>query len=87
MRARRVDENLGNLVAVARAIGLKVHVTNADWDATVQLGDKTELWEVKTPTGRPTKLQARMKEQGWRIRTVRTEADVLRAKAEMGGYG
>lgn len=87
MRARRTDDNLGNIVSVARAIGFKVHVTNGDWDATVQLGNVTELWECKNGRGRVTATQKRLREQGWNIRTVRTDADVLRAKAEMGGYG
>ena len=60
-----------------------VHVTNADWDATVQYAGRTELWECKAKNGKFTDLQKRMKEQGWKIRTVRNIADVIQAREEM----
>jgi hypothetical protein len=83
MRARRVDANLGEIVKAARAIGMLVHVTNGDWDATVQYMGITELWECKTKKGKFTELQKKMNGQGWKIRTVRNLLDVVQARREM----
>lgn len=47
MRARRVDANLTTIVKAYRKLGCKVHVTNGDWDLTVQYGGVTDLVEVK----------------------------------------
>ena len=83
MRARRTDENLIAIVEIARKAGFLVHVTNGDWDLTVQLGTRHEIWEVKSPKGRPTARQEELREQGWCIRTIRTAEDVLRALERM----
>jgi hypothetical protein len=83
VRARKVDANLGAIVEIARKVGFLVHVTNSDWDATVQLAGMVELWEVKAPRGRPTALQERMRKAGWTIHTIRTAEDVLRARKRL----
>jgi hypothetical protein len=83
VRARRVDQNLQSIVKAARAMGMLVHVTNGDWDATVQYVGVTELWECKTKTGKFTELQKKLKGQGWVIRTVRNFLDVVQARREM----
>ena len=78
-----MDANLGELVKAARAFGMTVHVTNADWDLTVQYAGKTELWECKNGKGRVTEVQQKLKDQGWTIRTVRNVQDVLNARKAM----
>ncbi len=52
VRARKVDSNLTSIVDALRKLGLKVHVTNGDWDLTAQFGGVTMLCEVR-PEGKP----------------------------------
>lgn len=54
MRARKVDANCAEIVKNMRKLGLTVHVTNADWDLTVQYGGVTMLCEVR-PADKPKK--------------------------------
>ena len=42
MRARKTDANLTDLVDDARRCGFLVHVTNGEWDLTVQLAGVTD---------------------------------------------
>lgn len=81
--AARRDANEPALVAAARKIGLKVFYTNELGDLIVQFGKVTELWEVKTETGKLTDTQCRLRQAGLKARTVRTVDDVLQAKREM----
>lgn len=85
MRARRVDQNSTDLYQAARKMGFKVYVRNdALGDADVQLAGLHEVWEFKNGAkARFTDLQARMRQAGWRIRTVRTVDDVIAARSEM----
>jgi hypothetical protein len=83
--AARRDSNEPALVEAARAIGLKVFYTSELGDLLVQFGSVTELWEVKTETGKLTETQARMRQAGLRARLVRTVDDVLNARREMVG--
>ncbi len=53
--ARRVDDNLKEIVAAYRALGCFVHVTNDAWDATVQWGGITDLIEVKDGKKSPSR--------------------------------
>jgi len=82
-RAARRDANEPELVGAARAIGLKVFYISELGDLIVQFGSRTELWEVKTATGKLTETQARMRQAGLRARLVRSVEDVLQAKREM----
>jgi len=85
--ARRVDGNLSVIIKLARKLGFLVNVRNDQLaDLDVQLpaaGYAHEPWEVKDRKGRYTDGQKRLREQGWKIRTVRTEDDVIAARAEM----
>lgn len=86
--ARRTDGNFSEIVGAARAAGFLVHCTNADWDATVQLGGRVELWECKDGEKSPsrrrfTEVQQAMRDAGWHIRTVLTIDDVLNARKEL----
>lgn len=85
-RARKIDGNARSLIEAAERMGFKVHPTNGDWDLTAQIGDCTELWECKNGRGRVTERQARLKEKGFLIWTVRTVDDLLSARARMLGY-
>jgi len=82
-RAARRDGNEPELVAAARRIGLKVFYTSELGDLLVQFGGITELWEVKTATGKLTKTQLRRRQAGLSARLVRSVDDVLQAKREM----
>jgi hypothetical protein len=82
-RAARRDTNEPAIVAAARAIGLKVFYTSELGDLLVQFGNVTELWEVKTESGKLTDTQCRMRQAGLKARTVRAIEDVLQAKREM----
>ena len=84
-RAARRDANEPGLVAAARAIGLKVFYISELGDLIVQFGSRTELWEVKTATGKLTQTQLRLRQAGLRARVVRSVEDVLQAKREMLG--
>jgi len=53
-RAARTDANLTEVVKALRKLGLRVHVTNGDWDLTVQYGGQTMLCEVRQE-GKPRK--------------------------------
>ena len=79
--ANRRDANEPELVAAARAIGFKVFYTSELGDLVVQFGDRTELWEVKTATGKLTATQCRLRQAGLKAVTIRTVDDVLAAKA------
>ena len=82
-RAARRDTNEPAIVEAARAIGLKVFYTSELGDLIVQFGNRTELWEVKTETGKLTTTQLRMRQAGLKARTVRTIEDVMQAKKEI----
>ena len=84
-RTHRADNNASALYQAARKMGFRLNVTNnALCDAVAQLGDVTELWEVKNGrAAKYTPLQARMREAGWQIRTIRTVDDLLQARSEM----
>ena len=63
--ARRVDANLSEVAGAFRAMGCVVHITNADWDMTIQYGGITMLIEVKdgkkvASKRKLTKLQERL---------------------------
>lgn len=64
----------------ARAIGFKVFYTSELGDLLVQFGDRTELWEVKTPEGKLTAAQCRLRQAGLKAWTLRTVEDVIDAK-------
>ncbi len=81
--AARRDKNEPEIVEAARKIGLKVFYTNELGDLIVQFGRITELWEVKTKTGKLTETQCLMRQAGLQARMVRTVDDVLAAKVEM----
>ena len=76
-RAARRDSNEPGLVELARSIGLKVFYTSELGDLIVQYGDLTELWEVKTASGKLTDAQCRLRQRGLTAYTIRTEQDVL----------
>ena len=78
--ANRRDANEPALVNAARAIGFKVFYTQELGDLVVQFGDRTELWEVKTATGRLTDAQCRLRQAGLKAYTIRTVEDVIAAK-------
>ena len=82
-RAARRDANEPEIVSAARRVGLKVFHTNELGDLIVQFGKITELWEIKTKTGKLTVAQCRRKQEGLNARIVRTVDDVLNAKREM----
>lgn len=85
-RAARRDANEPAIVQAARNVGLKVFYTNELGDLVVQFGTQrviTELWEVKTPTGKLTDAQCRLRQAGLKARLVRTVDDVLLAKKDM----
>lgn len=83
-RAARTDENLMPIVKAARDLGFLVHVTNNDLcDAIVQFRGVTELWEIKSEKGTFTDLQKLNRAKGWRIRTVRSIENVVKARKEM----
>lgn len=85
-RAARTDSNLKAIVKAARKLGFLVHVTNGDWDLTVQLQGRTELWEVKRDRkATHTPRQKLMLASGWRIVRVETVEDVINRKREMAG--
>ena len=62
-RARRVDANLSGIVQAYRALGCKVHVTNAAWDLTVQYGGVTDCVEVKDGSKSPSRRKLTPAEQ------------------------
>ena len=78
--ANRRDANEPQLVAAARAIGFKVFYTQELGDLVVQFGDRTELWECKTETGKLTPAQCRLRQAGLKAYTIRTVEDVIAAK-------
>ena len=81
-----MDQNLPEIAKKAREAGLRVNIRNddlADLDVQDQDGFVTEIWECKNGDGGFTKRQIKMRKLGWKIRTVRTEADVLQARSEM----
>ena len=82
-RAARRDANEPELVASARRIGLKVFYTSELGDLLVQYGDVTELWEVKTETGKLTDAQCRRKRQGLKSQIIRSKDDVLAGRSRM----
>ena len=82
-RAARRDANEPELVAAARRIGLKVFYTSELGDLLVQYGDITELWEVKTETGKLTDAQCRRKQQGLKAQVIRSQQDVIDGRARM----
>lgn len=83
-RAARVDENLSEIVEAARDCGFLVYVANSDLcDIIWSLHDTVELVEVKTAKGTFTDLQRKNRALGWRIRTVRSIEDVIKARREM----
>lgn len=51
-RRRKVDANCKAIVETLRKIGVRVHVTNEDWDLTVQFNGMTALCEVR-PADKP----------------------------------
>lgn len=53
--ARRVDANLTEIVKAYRKLGATVHVTNADWDMTVQVNGITDLVECKDGEKAPSR--------------------------------
>lgn len=85
--ARKIDANLPLIRGAAQDMGFKVHTTNADWDLTVQLAGRTELWEVKNLEGknRSTKRQEKLARDGIQIHTVRTIGDVILSRKRMIG--
>ena len=85
MRAKRVDSTLMEIVETARDLGMLVFVRNdALADLDIQYRGISELWEVKTPKGTFTETQERNRAKGWKIRTVRSVDDVIKARREMG---
>ena len=83
-RARRTDSNLTAIVKAARAAGFLVYVRNDELaDLDVQYLRYSELWEVKTATGKYKPSQLKHRAEGWLIRTVRTVEDVLQARREI----
>ena len=78
--ANRRDANEPALVEAARAIGFKVFYTSELGDLVVQFGERTELWECKTATGKLTAGQCRLRAAGLKAVTMRTVDDVLEAK-------
>lgn len=83
-RAARTDKNLMPIVEAARDLGYLVHVANSELcDAIVQFRHVTELWEIKTEKGTFTDLQKKRRAEGWRIRTIRSVDDVIKARKEI----
>ena len=78
--ANRRDANEPELVNAARAIGFKVFYTSELGDLIVQFGDRTELWECKTETGKLTPAQCRLRQAGLKAVIIHTVDDVLAAK-------
>lgn len=84
MRARRVDANLDSIRDAALDLGYLVHTCNDSLaDLIVQFRGVTEIWEAKGRAGTFTDLQKKHRAQGWRIRTVRSIADVIAARREI----
>ena len=80
--ANRRDDNEPDIVSAARRIGFKVFYTSELGDLVVQLGDRTELWEVKNEEGknRLTAAQCKLRQAGLKAHTIRTVDDVLAAR-------
>ena len=78
--ANRRDANEPVLVNAARIIGFKVFYTSELGDLVVQFGDRTELWEVKTPSGKLTVAQCKLRQAGLKAWTIRTVEEVIAAK-------
>lgn len=78
--ANRRDANEPELVEVARAIGFKVFYISELGDLLVQFGDRCELWEVKTPSGKLTVTQCKLRQAGLKAWTIRTVDEVITAK-------
>ena len=55
-RHRKTDANCSLIVKTLRKLGCRVHVTNDDWDLTVQRGGITMLCEVRG-AGKPRKAR------------------------------
>ena len=83
MRARKIDANLPEIRRYAEDLGFLVHTTNADWDLTVQMDGKTELWEIKGTRPRVTERQKRLNELGFVIYTITNLEDVRDALRRM----
>jgi len=83
--AKRRDANEPDIVDAARRCGLKVFYTSELGDLLVQFGNVTELWEVKTESGKLTSTQCRLRQAGLKARLIRTVDDVLAARCEMIG--
>ena len=79
-RAGRRDANEPEIVAAAKRAGFRVFYTSELGDLIVQIAGLTELWEVKTATGKLTEAQCRRRQAGLIARTVRTVDDVLGAR-------
>ncbi|MDE2107102.1 MAG: hypothetical protein KGL39_58385 [Patescibacteria group bacterium] len=76
--AAKRDRNEPEIVEALRLAGCRVVHTDV-FDLIVQRGRLTYLLEVKTPQGRPTKSQARLKADGWRVHVVHSADEAFRA--------
>lgn len=87
--ARKTDGNLKEIAKAYRKLGCRVHVTNGDWDLTVQSGWLiTDLVEVKDDTQPLSNQKVRTKRQKethdkLAIQIVKNVNDVAAHVAEM----
>lgn len=79
--ARRVDQNLEEIVKAARKCGFLVYVRNDPLgDLDLCLMGRTLVAEVKGKAGRYTEFQAKKRKEGWVIHTLRTVEDVVKLR-------
>jgi len=81
-RAKKVDANQAEIVAVLRKAGIRVHCTNAEWDLTLQFGGMTMLAEVRPLTSSVKGARAGRQaafQRDFMVRWIRTPEEALEA--------
>ena len=78
-RQRKVDANCKSIVQCLRELGFRVHVTNGDWDLTVQYGGLTVLAEVRPADKPKTPRKGRQEafQQDFSVYWLQTPKDCL----------
>ena len=83
--ARRRDSVEPELIVAAERIGLRVYRINDGADVIVCYGGLWDVWEIKSPGGKLTDLQCKMRQKGMNPRLVQSVQDVMDAKKAMMG--
>lgn len=91
-RCGRVDKNQARIVSTVRQMGASVYsladVGNGVPDVLVGIFGISEVWEIKSETGKLTEDQVRFhNEFKGSVRIIRSSADAIRRIQELGQMG